>query len=50
VVRALQLAQVGAVSTRSELQPVILDAVKKIAGNGWIEQEQALQHWPEDLQ
>lgn len=37
VVRALQLAQVSAVSARSELHPVILDAVKKIAGNGWIE-------------
>jgi bifunctional enzyme CysN/CysC/sulfate adenylyltransferase subunit 1 len=50
VVRALQLAQVSAMSTRSELQPVILEAVKKIAGNGWTEREQAFQHWPEDLQ
>jgi len=50
VIRALQLAKVSAVSTRSELQPSILDAVKKITGDGWIEQEQALQLWPEDVQ
>ena len=50
VVRALQLAQVSAVSTRSELHPVILEAIKKIAGDGWIEREEDLQQWLKEQQ
>jgi len=45
VVRALQLAQVNAVSTRSSLQPLVLDAIRKIVGDGWVDQEGDLQHW-----
>ena len=45
VVRALQLAQVTAVSTRSSLQPLVLDAVRKIVGDGWVDQEDDLQRW-----
>ena len=45
VVRALQLAQVTAVSTRSSLQPLVLDAIRKIVGDGWVDQEDDLQRW-----
>jgi sulfate adenylyltransferase large subunit len=50
VVRALQLAQVSAVSTRSELHPVVLEAIRKIAGDGWIEREEDLQQWLKEQQ
>jgi sulfate adenylyltransferase large subunit len=50
VVRALQLAQVSAVSKRSNLDPVVLDAVKKIAGESWVEDEASLPRWIKELQ
>ena len=50
VVRALQLAGVSAVSTRPPLQPVILDAIREIAGRGFLEKEEDLQQWLEERQ
>jgi bifunctional enzyme CysN/CysC/sulfate adenylyltransferase subunit 1 len=48
VIRALRLARVSAMSTRSHLQPAILDAIRNIAGDGWIEQEDNLRRWLEE--
>lgn len=45
--RALQLARVSAVSTRS-LQPVILEAIRKIVGAGWITREEDIRPWLEE--
>jgi len=50
VVRVLQLAGVSAVSARLPLQPVILDAVREIAGRGFLEKEEDLQRWLEERQ
>jgi bifunctional enzyme CysN/CysC/sulfate adenylyltransferase subunit 1 len=50
VVRALQLAQVSAVSTRPTLSSIVLDASRKIAGDGWFEEEANLQQWLEEQQ
>jgi bifunctional enzyme CysN/CysC/sulfate adenylyltransferase subunit 1 len=47
VVRALQLAGVIAVSSRSDLQPAILEAIRAIAGEAWLESELDLQQWLE---
>ena len=48
VVRALQLAGISAISTRSNLPPIILDAIKQIAGDSWIEREEDVQRWLEE--
>jgi bifunctional enzyme CysN/CysC/sulfate adenylyltransferase subunit 1 len=50
VVRALQIAQVSAVSTRPTLSSVVLDASRRIAGDGWFEEEANLQQWLEEQQ
>ena len=50
VVRALQLARVPAISTRAPLHPAVLEAMRKIAGDGWIEQEEELQAWIKEQQ
>ena len=48
VARAYQLARVSAISARSHLPPVILDAIKQIAGDGWIDREEDIQRWLEE--
>jgi bifunctional enzyme CysN/CysC/sulfate adenylyltransferase subunit 1 len=50
VARALQLARVSAVTTRPHLQPIVLDALKKIAGDAWIEDEADLHRFLEEHQ
>jgi sulfate adenylyltransferase subunit 1 (EFTu-like GTPase family) len=50
VARALQLAGVTAVSAREDLHPVITDAIKAIACDGWIEHEQRLEDWLKERQ
>jgi bifunctional enzyme CysN/CysC/sulfate adenylyltransferase subunit 1 len=50
VARALQLAGVSAVTTRSHLQPIILDALRKIVGDAWIEDEADLLRFLEEHQ
>ncbi len=49
VARALQLAKVTAISCRADLHPSTVHAVKRIVGDGWIEQEEGLQRWLEEL-
>ena len=48
VARALQLAGVGAITTRPQLQQIVLDALREIAGDGWIEGEEDLQRFLEE--
>lgn len=48
VARALQLARVSAVSSRPHLQPVVLEALRKVAANAWIEDEVDIQQLLED--
>ena len=42
---ALQLAQVTALSARDNLHPSTVNAIKRIVGEGWIEEEEELQQW-----
>ena len=48
VARALQLARVTALSTRNDLHPSTVNTIKRIVGDGWIEQEEDLRQWLED--
>jgi bifunctional enzyme CysN/CysC/sulfate adenylyltransferase subunit 1 len=48
VARALQLAGVSAVTTRPHLQPIVLDALRKIVGDAWIEDEADTQRFLEE--
>jgi len=45
VARALQLAQVTALSARDNLHPSTVNAIKRIVGERWIEEEEELQQW-----
>jgi bifunctional enzyme CysN/CysC/sulfate adenylyltransferase subunit 1 len=45
VARALQLAQVAALTAREDLKPVTLEAIRNIAGDALIDNEQQLEHW-----
>ena len=44
VARALQLANVTAVSNR-DLQPETIDALRRIAGDGWLTSEEEIRSW-----
>ncbi|HEY5382130.1 MAG TPA: sulfate adenylyltransferase subunit CysN [Acidobacteriaceae bacterium] len=48
VARALQLAGVTAISTRSDLQPGTVSAVRGIAAEAWLESEEAIERWLEE--
>ena len=48
VARALQLAQITAISCRDDLHPSTVDSIKRIVGDGWIEQEESIQRWLEE--
>jgi bifunctional enzyme CysN/CysC/sulfate adenylyltransferase subunit 1 len=48
VARALQLARVTAFSTRNDLHPSTVNMIKRIVGDGWIEQEEDLRRWLEE--
>jgi bifunctional enzyme CysN/CysC/sulfate adenylyltransferase subunit 1 len=48
VARALQLAGVTAISTRRDLKPETVSAVRGIAGEMWIESEEAIERWLEE--
>jgi bifunctional enzyme CysN/CysC/sulfate adenylyltransferase subunit 1 len=48
VARALQLAGVTAISTRSDLQAGTVSAVRAIAGETWLESEAAIERWLEE--
>jgi bifunctional enzyme CysN/CysC/sulfate adenylyltransferase subunit 1 len=48
VARALQLAQVTAFSSRTDLHPSTVDTIKRIVGDAWIEQEEDIQRWLEE--
>jgi bifunctional enzyme CysN/CysC/sulfate adenylyltransferase subunit 1 len=48
VARALQLARVTAFSTRGDLHPSMVNMIKRIVGDGWIEQEEDLRRWLEE--
>lgn len=45
VARALQLAGVTALTSREHIEPTIRIAITAIAGDGWIENEQGVEHW-----
>jgi hypothetical protein len=45
VARALQLAQVAALTAREDLNPATLEAIRNIAGDAMIDNEQQLEHW-----
>jgi bifunctional enzyme CysN/CysC/sulfate adenylyltransferase subunit 1 len=48
VARVLQLAQVTALSTRTDLHPSTVNTIKRLVGDGWIEEEEDLQEWLEE--
>jgi hypothetical protein len=50
VARALQLARVTALSSRNDLHPSTVNAIKRIVGDGWIEREDDLRRWLKDEQ
>ncbi len=50
VARALQLARVTALTARDEIQPVISEAIRAIAGDAWIEHEQDVEDWLKERQ
>jgi bifunctional enzyme CysN/CysC/sulfate adenylyltransferase subunit 1 len=50
VARALQLAGVSAMTTRPQLQQIVLDALREIAGDAWIEDEEDLRRFLEEGQ
>ena len=48
VARALQLARVTAISCRTDLHPSTINGIKRVVGDGWIEQEEGIQRWLEE--
>jgi bifunctional enzyme CysN/CysC/sulfate adenylyltransferase subunit 1 len=48
VARALQLAGVTAISTRGDLQPGTVSAVRGVAAETWLESEAAIERWLEE--
>ncbi len=50
VARALQLAQVAALTARDDLRPATLEAIRNIAGDALIDNEQHLEQWLKERQ
>ncbi len=48
VARVLQLARVTALSTRNDLHPSTVNTIKRLVGDGWIEEEEDLRKWLEE--
>src|SRR5581483_6765258 len=50
VARGLQLAQVAALTARDDLRPATLEAIRNIAGDAFIDNEQHLEQWLKERQ
>ncbi|HEX5282515.1 MAG TPA: sulfate adenylyltransferase subunit CysN [Bryocella sp.] len=50
VARVLQIAQVAALTARADLKPATMEAIKKIVGDEFIDNEQHLERWLKERQ